>query len=91
MVEQSAVEWPVFRIAPEAHSYPFAYSPDHLADLGALRLPEHGDPEGRLEAWAHAFVLGALTDTLSLLKDLNSGSLGLVEYRIRDEEGTSPP
>lgn len=90
-VEQSAVAWPVFRIAPEAHSYPFAYSSDDLADLGALRLPEHGDPEGRLEAWARAFVLGASTDTLSLLKDLNAGILGLVEYRIRDEEGTQSP
>jgi Bacterial transglutaminase-like N-terminal region len=67
-VEQSAVAWPVFRIAPEAHSFPFAYSPNDLADLGALCMPEHGDPEGRMEGWARAFVRGGSTDTLSLLK-----------------------
>ena len=89
-VEQLAVEWPVFRIAPEVHSFPFQYSPEDIADLGALRIPEH-DPEGRLEAWARAFVRGALTDTLSLLKDLNAGILGSVAYRVRDEEGTQTP
>ena len=47
-VEQSAVAWPVFRIAPEAHSFPFTYSPDDMAGLGALRIPEHNDPEGRM-------------------------------------------
>ncbi len=90
-VEQSAVAWPVFRIAPEAHSFPFTYSPDDMAGLGALRIPEHNDPEGRMGAWAHAFVRGASTDTLSLLKDLNAGILGSVAYRVRDEEGTQTP
>lgn len=90
-VEQSAVAWPVFRIAPEAHSFPFTYSSDDIADLGALRIPEHGDPEGRMGGWARAFVSGASTDTLSLLKDLNAGILGSVAYRVRDEEGTQAP
>lgn len=90
-VEQSAVAWPVFRIAPEAHSFPFEYSPDDLADLGTLRIAEHGDPEGGMGAWARAFVRGATADTLSLLKDLNAGILSSVAYRIRDEEGTQTP
>lgn len=90
-VEQSAVAWPVFRIAPEVHSFPFVYSPDDRADLGALRIPEHGDPEGRMGAWARAFVRGVTTDTLSLLNDLNAGILGSVAYRVRDEEGTQTP
>lgn len=90
-VEQSAVAWPVFRIAPEAHSFPFEYSPDDLADLGTLRIPEHGEAEGRMGAWTRAFVRGATTDTLSLLKDLNAGILGSVAYRMRDEEGTQTP
>jgi transglutaminase-like putative cysteine protease len=90
-VEQSAVAWPVFRIAPEAHSFPFEYSPDDLASLGALRIPEHGDPEARLEAWVRAFVRVIPTDTLSLLKGLNAGILGRVTYRTRDEEGTQTP
>ena len=91
MVEQSAVAWPVFRIAPEAHSFPFTYSSDDMAHLGVLRIPEHDDHEGRLGVWARAFVRGASTDTLSLLKDLNAGILGSVAYRVRDEEGTQTP
>ncbi len=90
-VEQSAVAWPVFRIVPEAHSFPFEYSRDDLADLGILRIPEHSDPEGSMGAWARAFVRGATTDTLSLLKDLNAGILGSVAYRVRDEEGMQTP
>lgn len=90
-VEQSAAAWPVFRIALEAHSFPFAYSPDDLTDLGPLCVPQHNDPEGGLGAWVRAFVRGAPTDTLSLLKDLNAGILDSVAYRVRDEEGTQTP
>jgi len=46
MVEQSAVAWPVFRIAPEAHSFPFTYSSDDMAHLGALLIAEHDDHDG---------------------------------------------
>ena len=87
-VEQSAVAWPVFRIAPAAHSFPFAYSDDDVINLGALLVPEHADPDGTLQAWARAFVHRTPTDTLSLLKDINAGILGPVAYRTRDEEGT---
>jgi len=90
-VEHLSVAWPVFRIAPEAHAFPFQYSSDDLAALGALRIPEAGDPDRRMEAWARAFVRGVSTDTLSLLKDVNSGILGPVAYRVRDEEGTQTP
>ena len=91
VIEQLAVEWPVFLIAPEAHSFPFAYSAEDVADLGTLRIPEHDDPEGLMEDWALAFVRGSRTDTLSLLKDINAGILGSVAYRIRDEDGTQTP
>ena len=91
VVEQSAEAWPVFRIAPEAHSYPFAYAEDERTDLGALLLPEHEDPEDKLAVWARAFVSGPRTDTLSLLKDLNAGMLDSVRYRVREEEGTQAP
>lgn len=90
-VEQSAVAWPIFRIAPEAHSFPFEYSPADLTALGALVASEHEDPEGALEAWARAFICGTPTDTLSLLKDINAGILDAVVYRTRDEEGTQTP
>jgi len=91
IVEQSAAQWPVFRIAPEAHSYPFAYTPDDLTDLGALLAPEYEDCAGKLEAWARGFVHATPTDTLSLLQDLNAGILDVVSYRTRDEQGTQAP
>lgn len=90
-VEQSAATWPIFRIAPEAHSFPFEYSPDDLAALGTLVARDGDDPEDRLEAWAQAFIHRPSTDTLSLLKDINAGMLDTVAYRTRDEEGTQTP
>lgn len=90
VVEQCAAAWPVLLIDPVAHQYPFSYSPDNLGDLGSLRT---SDPNlsKRVQVWADGFVLGATTDTLSLLKDLNAGILGAVAYRVRDEEGTQTP
>jgi transglutaminase-like putative cysteine protease len=87
-VEQSAAEWPVFRIAPEAHSYPFDYSADEVTDLGAMLMPENRGQDTAVQSWAQGFVYGKRTDTLSLLKDINTGILGAVAYRARDEEGT---
>ena len=91
VIEQMAVEWPVFQIAPDAHLFPFAYSSDDVGDLGILRVPDYEDPRGSMEEWARGFVSGSQTDTLSLLKDLNAGILGSVAYRTRDEEGTQTP
>lgn len=90
-VKLSVAKWPVFRIATHAHSYPFAYSPDELADLGALLVPEHPDPGGDLAIWARRFIHATPTDTLSLLQDLNAGILSVVHYRTRDEAGTQTP
>lgn len=90
-VEQSAPAWPVFRIAPGAHVYPFAYAEEDRIDLGALLQPSHPDPDGRLAAWARGFVYGAQTDTLSLLNDINTGLVDNIAYRIRDEAGTQSP
>lgn len=73
-VEQTAAAWPVFQIAPHAHRYPFDYSHDERTDLGALLVPEHPDPKGRLADWARALVLGGDTDTLSLLQDVNAAA-----------------
>lgn len=90
-VEQSAAEWPLYRIAPHAHAYPFAYEPADLIDLGPLLAPEHPDPGGELKEWAGRFIRAAPTDTLSLLQDLNAGILNFVRYRTREEEGTQTP
>lgn len=90
-IEQCAPAWPIFRIAPGAHTYPFRYSDGEMADLGALLHPQHTDDDGRLARWARAFILGPPTDTLSLLKDINIGIADAVAYRVRDEEGTQSP
>jgi transglutaminase-like putative cysteine protease len=91
LVEQSASQWPVFRIAPGAHRYPFRYSDHEEADLGTLLRPIHADQDGALASWAEGFILGSHTDTLSLLKDVNAGIVAAVAYRTRDEEGTQAP
>ncbi|MDQ0250856.1 transglutaminase-like putative cysteine protease [Sphingomonas kyeonggiensis] len=91
VVEQDASAWPVFPIAPHAHRYPFAYSHDERVDLGALLVPEHPDPEGRLLAWAQAIVAAERTDTLALLQDLNSAARAGIAYGERREEGTQHP
>lgn len=90
-VEQSALAWPVFRISPTAHAYPFDYAAEEAIDLGALLQPAHPDPGGRLASWARGFVHESPTDTLSLLKDINGDLGGRVSYRVRDEAGTQSP
>jgi transglutaminase-like putative cysteine protease len=88
VVEQSATAWPIFSIAPSAHSYPFDYSPDEIADLGALRTAAPDDADGAVGAWARGFVGGGRTDTLDLLKAINHAIHSGIAYRWRDEEGT---
>jgi hypothetical protein len=90
-LELTSPAWPVFPIAPMATSYPFSYSREERADLGALLTTQHADPMGRLRSWARAFVAGKPTDTLSLLKDLNAGVPASICYQAREEEGTQTP
>lgn len=85
-VETSADPWPILRIDPAAHAYPYAHPADETLDLGALRMPQPDTPT--VESWARSFIYSTPTDTLSLLKDLNAGVLGAAFYRTRDEEGT---
>jgi transglutaminase-like putative cysteine protease len=90
-LELDAVSWPVFDVAASAVLYPFSYSEDEWKDLGALAIPQHPDPDGRLRKWIQAFVRSNPTDTLSLLKDINAGLLAWVSYQVRDDEGTQAP
>ena len=85
-VETSADPWPVLRIDPAAHAYPYEHPADETLDLGALRVPQSHSPT--VESWARSFIYSTPTDTLSLLKDLNAGVLAAAFYRTRDEEGT---
>ena len=90
-VEQFASAWPIFRIAPGAHSYPFTYSKEEIDDLGALLRPQRPDHGGQFDNWARAFIHASPTDTLSLLKDINNGIADAIAYRTRDEDGTQDP
>lgn len=90
-VELHAAAWPIFEVAASSIFYPFRYDADEWIDLGALAIPQHADPGGRLRAWSQAFVRSTPTDTLALLKDINAGVLAWVSYQSRDEEGTQSP
>jgi transglutaminase-like putative cysteine protease len=90
-LQLDATEWPVFDIAASAMSYPFRYSDDDWADLGALAIQQYPDPIGRLRAWARTFVRSTPTDTLAMLRDLSAGVSVQISYQSREEEGTQSP
>ena len=91
LLEHHSEAWPVFDIAASAQCYPFSYSADELLDLGALLVPQYPDPDGRLLAWAKGFVSALPTDTLALLKDINTAISAWISYQARDPEGTQAP
>ena len=90
-IDLDAPAWPIFPIAASAIEYPFPYSDDERTDLGSLTLNQHLDPGGRLRLWASGFVYSRPTDTLSLLKDLNTGVANQIAYEVREDEGTQSP
>ena len=90
-LEHSAIPWPLFDISANATSFPFSYSQDEKADLGALLIPQFADPERKLRAWVQGFIRSAPTDTLSLLKDINAAISSWIVYEARDDEGTQSP
>jgi transglutaminase-like putative cysteine protease len=91
IIEHNFEPWPLFDIAISAVSYPFTYAFEEILDLGALLTPGYLDPDGRLYAWAAGFIRGSPTDTLSLLKDINTAISAWIAYESRDAEGTQPP
>lgn len=90
-LQLDAAAWPVFDIAASAIFYPFFYTDDERADLGALVMQQYPDPEWRLGDWARAFIRSEPTDTLSLLKDLSAGVSAWISYLAREDEGTQLP
>ncbi|WP_319412667.1 transglutaminase family protein [uncultured Cohaesibacter sp.] len=91
IVELTAATWPVFDIAPTASRYPFLYSDDDWADLGALLHPQYADPKSLLENWIEGFIMQRPTDTLALLKDISNGIFSQISYKSREAEGTQDP
>src|SRR5271169_107560 len=90
-VSVNAAPWPVFDIAGSAIFYPFRYSDDEWADLGALATQQYPDVDARLHNWARDFVRSNPTDTLSLLKDMCAGVAERISYQSREMEGTQSP
>jgi transglutaminase-like putative cysteine protease len=90
-LEITAAAWPVFAISASAIEYPFLYSADEWTDLGALTVPQYGDPDGRFARWVESFVMRRPTDTLSLLKDISNGVFTQISYQMRETEGTQAP
>lgn len=89
-VEIGAVAYPVFDIAASALSFPFRYTDDEWTDLGGLTIQQYPDAGG-LRSWAQGFVAATPTDTLSLLKDVNTGIGSTIAYEAREDEGTQAP
>jgi transglutaminase-like putative cysteine protease len=91
LIQLDTVAWPVFDIAMSAIWFPFQYSADEFADLGALVVPKRADVSAGLRTWAQTIVRGNPTDTLSLLKDLSAAIPATVAYQSRNDEGTQAP
>lgn len=83
--------WPIFNIAATALRFPFFYSNDDRADLGALAIQQYLDPMGRLKKWALSFARGGAPDTLELLKAISHGVSEALQYEVRESEGTQTP
>ncbi len=85
----SSIESP---LAPHAEIYPFAYSGEERIDLGGFLVPQHGDPDGRVAAWANMFIpsIGDIA-TRRMLTDITSTIKSDFAYVSRDTEGTQTP
>ncbi|MGB7304103.1 MAG: transglutaminase family protein [Burkholderiaceae bacterium] len=90
-LELTGNPWPIFNIAPSALRFPFFYSNDDRADLGALAIQQYLDPMGRVQQWARSFVRGAAPDTLELIKAISNGVSEALQYEVRETEGTQTP
>lgn len=91
VVDQSATAWPIFKIDPSAHNFPFAYSNSELTDLGALRHPQHVDAAESVRRWLKPLRGVGTVDTLTLLRAINGAISAQFAYRAREEEGTQSP
>jgi transglutaminase-like putative cysteine protease len=90
-VELEAAPWPVFPIAAEAISFPFAYAPEDRRALGALLDPVYAAEAGPLAAWTGAVASAPPKDTLLLLAELNDMVGSKLVYEARESEGTQTP
>lgn len=78
-------------LTSSAAYYPFGYSDDDWTALGALAQPAYRDQQRRLRTWSRGFILADPTDTVAMLRDLNTGIWSSISYQSRDDEGTQTP
>ncbi|WP_058734453.1 transglutaminase-like domain-containing protein [Sphingomonas sanguinis] len=91
VVLHSAEPYPVFRLDPAAHRYPFAYASDDRALFGPGLLGGDADQDEDQARWLAEFRAAAPDDTLRLLNALNEAVGAAIAYRTRDEEGMQSP
>ena len=79
-------------LAAHAEIYPFSYSGEERIDLGGFLVPQHGDPDGRVTAWANMFIpsIGDIA-TRRMLTDITETIKSDFAYVSRDVEGTQTP
>jgi transglutaminase-like putative cysteine protease len=91
-IEHFGLNDPGFPIAPFAQRYPFNYSDEELADLAPSMNSSHPDPEGRVAAWARAFLEGQETvETRDLLVRMTRAIRDRVTYETRYDIGVQAP
>jgi transglutaminase-like putative cysteine protease len=79
-------------LSQSAEVFPFAYGIEERFDLEQYLRPHHGDPGGKLTAWARQFLrTDGPTHTRDMLVQMNQHIRDNFRYVARDEEGTQPP
>jgi transglutaminase-like putative cysteine protease len=83
---------PDLQIESGAKSYPFAYDPDELPDLGPSIARRYPDPNQEVERWAMQFLSrGKSTPTGKLLMTMTCAIRESFTYLRRVERGTQDP
>jgi transglutaminase-like putative cysteine protease len=91
-IEHSGEREEELPLEPRALSFPFDYSMDESLDLGAMRFPQHPDPDRMVLAFAQRFAPpGTRVDTRDMLRWMSEAIRAEFAYGARDEEGTQPP
>jgi transglutaminase-like putative cysteine protease len=83
-----------FALTPDdtAYFYPFLYDREEFPDLQQFIVPQYGDPNGELSAWARQFLdADGPTPTFNILSGMTHGIREAFTYRKRHEQGTQHP